>query len=435
MKKTFALFLVFACLFLTACNQNPPVGPGTSGGTDATGESVSSDKPAGSDQPQDPAGSVPKDMIVCHVPNGYIDLPSRVMFEMGVASGKIYNVYYSKADGETYPYCFDPLCDHSGGKCLAYPSSWELGSFYPDTTCFINDRFYLSSNSLGKIVSFHFDGTDMKIEYDAGYQRGDIPNGPWTPNIEVYGSYIYLDQREAASEDGKKHLLRFNTETKEMEDLTEKTGNYIWPSFFYNGEMYGQDTVWNCMKASPDLTVCETAEEFRFSPFFYGSKFMYPVQDEKYNTLGIGCYDVETGEEKMLSNEALGIPEGGVATMIAMDENYIYYVNNQKLLVGYTLHPKTGAKISVYKYNDGKIFRANHDGTGAACIYDDPDMTYNDSQAIVFDGKNIIIHGNSYCAVEGETEGLVKQCDAGYYVGTFREDGTIGEWKLIQAVY
>ena len=39
------------------------------------------------------------------------------------------------------------------------------------------------------------------------------------------GNYIYIDLRAFASEDGKAHTLRFNVETGEMEDLTEKTNN------------------------------------------------------------------------------------------------------------------------------------------------------------------------------------------------------------------
>ena len=217
MKKLFSLLLVFSLLFLTACNTTPPANSGSSG------------DPNHSEDTQTPSAS-----IAVNKGGYFLNLPSRVIFQMGIAYGTVRNIYYSKADGKAYTYCFDPLCNHENKDCLAaFFDAFGMGG----GTVFINNRFYVADFNTGTIVSFNFDGTDKKIEYEAGFELGQIPSGAWSPNIRSCGPYIYYDQCEQASEDGKPHVLRFNVETKEMEDLTEKTGLYVWPYYFYNGEM------------------------------------------------------------------------------------------------------------------------------------------------------------------------------------------------------
>jgi hypothetical protein len=129
----------------------------------------------------------------------------------------------------------------------------------------------------------------------------------------------------------------------------------------------------------------------------------------------------------------LGMPEDGIAFMLAMDEDYIYFCNSTQVLAGYKLHPRTGEKIAVYKY-DGKIYRAEHDGANAVCIYDNPNMDYDINRATVFDGNTIIIYGQRYRSFEGDVEGLVEVYGSGYYVGTIGEDGKIDELKLVEIV-
>jgi len=292
-----------------------------------------------------------------------------------------------------------------------------------NTVCFIQDRFYAVAPTLGKILSFAFDGTDKRWEYDSGYtDLQAIPNGAWTPNIIAYGPYIYIDQRATTSEDGRQHLLRFNIETKEMEDLTEKTGRYVSPTFFYNDVMYGRGEKREYVKASADLTVCEEVEKYQYSSHFSGSTFISEVWDKEKASIGFTTYDMATGESKEIPKAKLGLSEDDRVALLSVDENYIYYYNAKEILAGYKRHPKTGDKVPVYKC-DGKIYRAKHDGTDAICIYNNPEIDYS-YQATVFDGTTIIVYGSVYRPVEGEEEGIIEETK-GYYVGTLREDGTI----------
>ena len=422
MKKLFALFLAFALLFLTSCNKNPV-------------------DPDNSDDPQDPTGAFdPEDMIIANATyDKFIGLPSRVICYAQNPFGGWYNMYYSKADGKAYIYCFDPLCDHSGGKCLANPSDiYDRQNLLKDridieTIRFINDRFYAVAYNSGRILSFNFDGIDMRLEYDGNYPIEIIgSNGAWMPKVMSYGPYLYIDHRANTSDDGMKHVLRFNTETKELEDLTEKTGRYAWPSFFYNGEMYAKTETGLSVKASPDLTVCEETSPLKSFYHFSGSSFIYSMYDDNDNPLGIGVYNMATGEDKKFTNEELGFSEKGISA-IGMDENYIYFCDVKTVFAGYKLHPKTGEKIAVNK-NDGKLWRMDHDGTNVMCIYDDPSIEFSYHNAIFFDGNTIIINAKKYRPVEGDTVGLVEAYGSGYYVGKFSENGMIGELKPIEFV-
>ena len=402
MKKLLALLLALSCLFLTACNNNP----------------ADSTTGTGTMNPQAPASSNElelKDTIINHYTRHFINLPSRVIFEMRVASGEIYNLYYNKADGNVYAYCFDPLCEHNDGSCLARPESFDF-----DRTFFINNRFYYHTG-YGQIISFSFDGTDKKIEYNTDY---GISTNPWG-HCMAFGPYIYIDQRSYASEDGIAHTLRFNIETGEMVDLTEKTGNYIYPSFFYNGMLYGYDQGVGFLKADPDLTSCEEIERIPTGSQYLGSRFFSTALDEKNNGIGINIYDMKTGESEMITNETIGIENKPY--ILCVDENYIYFYQIESIYLGDIwfkdeLRPKT-------KGNDGSIYRINHDGTGLVCIYEEEDFVITGFEATIA-GDKFLVEGSNFIVRDNQVE----TWDKGVLVGTIGADGKIDELKPVEVV-
>ena len=406
MKKLFALLLALSCLFLTACNNNPAdstTGMGT-----------------GTDNSQN-TGTVNelelKETIVYNRTIDFIDLPSRVIYGN---RGKIY--YYSKVDGKAYVYCFDPLCKHDEGDCFAEPwNSMETIGFDLEKTFFINNRFY-GHTGYGQIVSFSFDGTDKKIEYDAEYDLSAISGNPWGHCIAV-GPYIYIDLRSFGSEDGKAHTLRFNAETGEMEDLTEKTGIYMYPSFFYDGMLYGYDEGVGYLKADPDLKACEEIERIQFSDCYLGSCFINIMKDQD----GIGYtyfYDMKT--ETTETYEIQGLQNVNFRDLYA-DENYIYFYLYDKIEIGQVEF--RGELKPTYKYNDGSIYRVNHDGTGIVCIYEETDFNITGQEAIIIGdqflimGQNLRVHDNQ-----------VETWDSGLLVGTIGADGKIDSLDPVEVV-
>ena len=414
MKKLFALFLACMMLFLTACNQTPP--------NETT-----------SDNSQKQENSNLKDTIIKNGSSKFIDMPSRVIFEQ---NGKVF--YYSKADDKAYVYCFDPLCDHAGGKCLANPEDETEAAFSLKSTFFIQNRFYAVTGQ-GIIFSFAFDGSDRKIEYDAGYSLDAFNVTPWSPNFRVYDQYIYIHSR--AHESGEPHSLRFNVETKEMEDLTEKTGNYMAPVFFYNGEIYGRDyrgIDW--FKSDLEMKNMESIEALPTSTNFYGSlvcqsKFDY-TNSNSGEYLGLELYDMKTGESKLLTNEILGLNEYSsdpfYSMVLYMNENYIYFTQyrENRLLIGTAPSP-TGKINKIYTYDTGKLYRMKHDGTECTLIYDNPNFEFDSREAVIC-GDKILIEGSEYAI---GADGYVVWTSSGMQVGTIGEDGKIEKFEPIELVY
>ena len=398
MKKLLALLLAFSCLFLTACNNNP---------ADST---IGKGNPQNSVQPNE---TELKDTIIYNKTRDFIDLPSRIVYD----DGGVY--YYSKVDGKAYVYCFDPLCEHKG-DCLARPDvkNWNF-----QCTFFMDNRFY-TTTAYGQIISFSFDGTDMKIEYDAGYDPQTVLQFGWTPNPSSYGKYIYVPLR--ADEKGNPHILRFNIETGEMEDLTEKTGNYVLPIFFYNGELYGTSSdsiTW--IKSDLGLQSCEVIEEIPFSSLFLGSCFFSYLYDNQWNTVGIEIYDMKTGKVEMITNEKIGIENA--PWILYIDENYIYFYQAESIYLGDIwvkdkLKPKT-------KGNDGSIYRINHDGSGLVCIYEEEDFVITGFEATIA-GDKFLVEGSNVIVRDNQVE----TWDSGVLVGTIGADGKIDELKPVEVV-
>ncbi|MBQ2988138.1 MAG: hypothetical protein IJD59_03445 [Clostridia bacterium] len=408
MKKLFALLLAFTLLFLTACNNKP------ADSTTGTG--------TGTGNPQNPVTPNElelKDTIICKYTRDFIDLPSRVIYE---GSGGLVH-YYSKADGKAYVYCFDPLCEHDDGYCLA--AAWksvETLGFNFGYTFFINNRFY-GHTGFGQIISFSFDGTDKKIEYDAEYDNDAISGNPWGHCIAI-GPYIYIDLRSYASEDGKAHTLRFNVETGEMEDLTEKTGNYMYPSFFYNGMIYGYDHGSGYLKADLDLNSYEEIERIPYSNHFSGSRFLNMIRDQDgiYKT---HFYDMKTGTTEM--HEIPGLTIDGSRVLLYADENYLYFYKYEEFLLGEVWF--RGELKPTYKYNDGSIYRVNHDGTGLVCIYEESEFNITGREAIII-GDQFLVEGKNVRVRDNQTE----TWDSGLLVGTIGADGKIDELKPVEVV-
>ena len=368
--------------------------------------------------------------IVKNGGNTFIDIPSRVLFEAYGTPGKYntwYTFYYSKADGKAYAYCFDPLCSHSDGKCLAQPSNLIQNTYLKlEYMFFINNRFY-GVSPFGNIVSFAFDGSDMRMEYDSEYETSNSNKPHWDPNFISYDKYIYV--RMTVDEIGNPHTLRFNTETKEMEDLTEKTGNYIAPVFFYNGEIYGRDSAGFWFKADLELMEKESIETQPSGNRFFGTVFFdNAIDSETKEIIGLKSHDIKTGKTVVFTNEMLGL-EANRYIIVAVDENYVYFYQYKKIFVG-TYIDARGNERTREKENEGKLYRVKHDGTECTLIYDNPEFEFSSMDAVVC-GKKLILEG---CYI-GIRNGVAEVWDSAMKVGTIGEDGKIDKFENIELVY
>lgn len=439
MKKLFTLFLALALLFLTACNTaTPPVV------TDANGSTVSGNLSSGTNGTETPVGNNWLDALKGQVvdaksPCDLIDLPSRIVFEgsnLGAGAygaNPTYTFYYSKADGKVYVYCFDPLCDHM--ECMADPGNNIYLAWSFDNTFFYENRFY-SLTDWGKMLSFSFDGTDRKIEYDLNYEFPD--NGRynvWSP-CGLYGPYLYIDLYMDRG-GFERQTLRYNLETKEMENLTEKTGNYIHPDYFYNGTIYGSgnysQTGDTFLKSDLDLNTVEMLDEPIYMDQAIGSVLIGAVLSEResiYDTsewLGLGFYDLETGERKMLTAEDIGMED---PTIVYATDEYLYFYERKIINIGTVIINQGGREVQkkVQKMNDGKLYCMNKDGTNVVCVYDNPDYELSDNM-VIYDDK-IVMQGR-YVAIENNEE---KRWGGLIQVATINPDGTIGEFVEVEVL-
>ena len=394
-KKLFALFLALTMLFLTACN-NTPSDPVT-----GTTNSPNQSQPSELDL---------KDTIVFNLNEGFIDLPSRIIYEHQYNS-MLY--YYSKADGKAYAYCYDPLCEHNNEDCTANPdfgfTAWYI--------FFINNRFYYPLGS-GKIISFSFDGTDKKIEYEGEY-NGDL--NVWGHSFAV-GPYIYTELYSFASEDGIAHTLRFNVETGEMEDLTEKTGNYISPVYFYNGMLYGYKSGVGYLKSDLDLNYCEEIEQLYATNFSYGSRFFKIVCDQD-GIVKIRAYNMQT--EAPETYEIPGLEKS--SNILCVDDEYIYFYQKESIYLG---DRWVKDELKPYsKTNNGSIYRINLDGTGLICIYEEDEFEITGQEAVIA-GDKILIEGHNIRIRDNQVE----TWDSGVLVGTIGADGKIDSLDPVEVV-
>ncbi|MBR6744712.1 MAG: hypothetical protein IKM00_05805 [Clostridia bacterium] len=224
-------------------------------------------------------------------------------------------------------------------------------------------------------------------------------------------------------------------ETKEMQDLTEKTGNYVHPLFFYDGMIYGQgDNTVNVdafYKADLEL---ETVEEIDDIPFgaHAGSILVGNVTKERESIeespekIGISFYDMKTGEQRIVTKEELGLDY--YPTFVAATDEYFYFYKSELINLGTVIinHGGKDKEVKVQKMNDGKLYRMNKDGTNIVCVYDNPDYELN-GNALIYDDK-IVMQGQ-YVAIEN---GEKKVWGGPIQVATIHPDGTFGEFREVE---
>ncbi|MBQ8496827.1 MAG: hypothetical protein IJ489_05145 [Clostridia bacterium] len=444
MKKALAIFLIIATLGLTACN-NQTVETSTytnkTEQTESTSASQKTETTTASTQTSETTATsetttntaqanenqgyqVPNELKDKIIPYGerqrFIELPSRILYTHRLAEDMLmgnryaiasnsYLCYYSKADGENYVYCFDPLCEHKDCSASAVLVSM---------TTYCNDRFY--AINLKGCYSFAFDGTEKK-KLDLSKNFGGYTF--W--NIVSYDIYVYIN---SVAPTGETHLLQLNTKTGEIVDLTEKTGKSIGIAFFYNGKIYG-----SCDGKSIrcDLSF-ENIEEYE-RPFlrydliegntFINAETENIMENDQYVThyYGIKTYHFETGEETLIPTDVIGHE---VSEILYADENYFYFTANEPVLVGDSPYSES----DYYNGAGGKLYRINRDGTNCICIYENPSIDFLDYAMIYED--TILVHARE-CGLVQE---YAYSWNESMYIGTINEDGTIDSLEWIEVI-
>lgn len=140
--------------------------------------------------------------------------------------------YYSKADGEFYPFCFDPFCDHRDKtKCIGAMLLDPLRAPDADRIYNINGRFYFAA--YGKIYSCSEFATDLRVELSVDTKISSFVND------ENYLLFLCVDS------DGNIVQYVYDTVSKKLMDLRKKMtekekeiGASLYTYSFANGKVY-----------------------------------------------------------------------------------------------------------------------------------------------------------------------------------------------------
>jgi hypothetical protein len=143
-------------------------------------------------------------------------------------------------------------------------------------------------------------------------------------------------------------------------------------------------------------------------------------------TIGISFYDIETGEQRIVTKEELGLdfyPHFCAAT-----DEYFYFYNPNPLYLGTAIFNLNGKEVErkVQKMNNGKLYRMNKDGTNIVCVYDNSEYEL-DRNVIIYDDK-IVMQGR-YMKVENKVQTI---WGGAIQVATINPDGTIGEFVEVE---
>ena len=434
MKKLIALFLILSTLCLTACN-NQTVETSTSTNkteqtettsvaqTTETTENTNDIPTSQTSTSADEKPNEKKPSVEFGNGKFFIELQSRILFlrhnqgkwfgNKYVTTGSDRLAYYSKADGAAYIFCFDPLCDHQTGDCLSTPGMFR--SVY----CQYNNRFYQSN--IRYLISFSFDGTDRKEIYLDGIEEGTRYESIW-----AYEKYIFID---ALMPDGEHHLLRYEIDSHITRDLTEETGRYITPHYFYDGMIYSsifyidEENIENS-----DIIYCKTdlilqnLEEIAEYPTgtITEGQSLISIYDGK-----IKIYDFATDAYTIIPIE---MPDVEAELLAFADEYYLYFFDNSSPEIGTTINYK-GEEVPFYNGYGGKLWRVKRDGTDLKCIYDNINFAFNNDIYIFED--TILVYGSQ---VGVRDDGYAYSWGTGVYIGSIDENGMIDKLEWLEII-
>ena len=323
----------------------------------------------------------------------FIETPSRVIISKG-ANGRI--SYYSKADGEIYTFCFDPLCNHNSKNCFTY--KFKFNYFIQPVYSEYNQRLYLPRQDC--LYSSKFDGTDIRLEVALGEYglnlEKNLNGGDSIKYVQAYDNYIYFSyptvKNTNATDSASHHeLYRYNVDTKKLENLFESTGyeSHSFQSYFLSYDKIFFSDITNdgivFFSANTDMTgLRETKVDRKISSklstvdsVFDGEKFYMTMLEEtdSQSMAYIVSFDPEKEEiEKIYSANLIYKDTNGITqtinwmTIKAVTDKYIYFTTNEEpFLIG--KYKKKAGDSYVY-LTDHTMYRIKKDGTDKVLVFE-----------------------------------------------------------------
>ena len=351
--------------------------------------------------------------------------------------------YYSKADGEFYPFCFDPFCDHVNfdrekkvytTKCIGRMITDKYGSYGNlDHVAYVNSRIYFIFYD--EIYSCSEIATDLRVEvsfskkrsyYDwfADPSRGSSYRAEASPiqQFQSDGSMIFFRR---VDENGKVQFYMYDTVSRKlssisdkMEAANERLGVTLYVSAFADGKVFVKaykdiQRVNSEQGSTPQVigTLVGTyVTDYDFSEFTEVSDsmhYLYEFKTEKGHYVGRekdGKYQLVLltygGEERVIVDDkekALGHKYATLRYMSA-DGRYFYFTLDDldRTEIGRRKDERTKKE---YVYNNGtggKLYRYDTETGKKELIFDD--LSYDIFNIYLFDTKSgeALFYGNRY---------------------------------------
>lgn len=254
--------------------------------------------------------------------NGFVDAPGILLYEaqdVQTAKGGIgtKTAFINKATGTSHLFCFDPLCTHASGNCIASEFSFVDGMMAYNA---VSDKLYCirSSPEFGGggdsiyRVDMLASGATLVMEGD----RNDV----W--NIAAAGKYVFWLHKLP---DGGRELCRLNVESEAVDTYPAPEGKTV-SAFFVSGDhiyLLFHDEV-EYYLTDPEFSATRKLEHFHWGTswiYLRGTTAYLAKRDESQSRryLSLSAYDVLTGEETQLL-------QGDEAYWFAgISGDYIYY--------------------------------------------------------------------------------------------------------------
>ena len=318
----------------------------------------------------------------------FVETSSKIIFwgNVSAVGKKSYVYYYSKADGEFYPFCFDPLCQHQ--------DIWD-GEKYVGTTC-VAKMLYLNNGTRidaytppqycnGRIYFVYFDeiwscneyATDIRIDVSFSKLPSDITKTEIKKRMNsgiscfnqflVGGNSVYFDHLDA---DGKVRYYRFDTETRKLHDLSEEMEAFAKEHSFENlyfNYAVGNYIVFSGLNAETkkvvNITTDQNLDQTKIP--FVGENDILSVTrntangqlcgirrfDKEHNLVSVERIEVlPNGEYKLIHEETAEVFAKGARFYVTDD--YVYESGGESVFLGY------GSYVSIVTGEAEKIINS-----------------------------------------------------------------------------
>ena len=338
-------------------------------------------------------------------------------------------LYFSKATKEILPLCFDPLCVHPAAPALCFSYKFAeiglTGGMQNLEYCAYNNRIYALRGE--QLFSFKFDGSDLKLEYSFGEEGKEFGyvniymGVTEVKYLHVYGQYVFMLHKNAST--GNQELMRYDTKTSKMENMSEKAnisnhnidGYIIGYDRMYISIFNNETKEFSLLSASlalDDVKKVQGNIYYTLNGGIFDGEKLYVISGQIQEKTFVGhvyAIDMRTN----LSEQIMDINGKSAHKLFAVTDRYIYYAPYEQKEMGYeTIKDRKQYYYSTYT----KIHRMDKITREDTIVYSEDTL---DIISIFISGDEVFVNGQKY--IKGN--GNAKVIGVSLYVADIDDNG------------